>query len=196
MYLPIESPLYATRTSGIYINLILSTIVSSQQRRCLPHFAPRSLQRRHFPPLPHLPDHPLSPRDLKRKGGYQALPQVLRRRPDTHPRSGDMPFMSSTPVATNPKWIPAHLARLRGRMCLADAFVGEEVCNAHPYSELHGPTLRTPNRMCSTTKRCEVLLRHQRNLHKLLPPPRPLSGGRVRFVLLILSTPLTQVPLL
>ncbi|KAF8274538.1 hypothetical protein EI94DRAFT_692368 [Lactarius quietus] len=41
-------------------------------------------------------------------------------------KSGNMRFMSSTPVMTNPKWrrleIPTHLARLHGRMCPADAF--------------------------------------------------------------------------
>ena len=133
MYFPTESSPFATRTSGIYTSSILSTNVSSPHRRTLPRFAPRSRQPRHSLPLPRLPDHPFSLRDLKRNGGYQALPQVLRRRPDSHPRSADMSFRSSTPVVTNPKRRRlTQLARFQGRMCLADAFVGEEgVCPAY-----------------------------------------------------------------
>src|SRR6266404_1697498 len=186
------SSLYATKTNGIYINLIHSTIVSSQLRRRLLRFAPKLLRRRHFPPHLHLRDHPFLQRALKREGGRRALPQVSRRKPDTRPKNGGMKFMSSTRVVTNRRrrrlQIPTRLAQLHGRMYLAGAFVGEEgVYTAHPYLELHGPTLRMLHRMCFTTKRCEVL-RHQRDLHKLLPTRHFPSGGKVHFFLLICLT--------
>ena len=98
-----ESSLCVTRTNGIYINLILSTTVSFQHHRSIPLFAPRSRQRRRFPPLPLLPGHQFLPMVLKRKGGYQALLPVLRRKRGTRPRSGSMPFMLYIPVMTNPR---------------------------------------------------------------------------------------------
>jgi hypothetical protein len=126
----VETPLYATKISGISTNLTPSMIVLSLLLHNPLQSAPKSCRYRHlFGPQPP-PDRLLSLRAPRNEGYQRPLP-ASRKTMGNHRKSEDMSLTLSTRKAMKMRLRQRlglmHLVKHLGRMCQEGVYANEEV---------------------------------------------------------------------